>query len=490
MAPKLQTIYEYYYTSEPAPDSKKSFTDYYDFKFAKLDCVAFSDACDAYNVTSFPTMLFFESGKELNRTIGEKNIQGLSELVEVSLEHVKPGSRPRAGVSDLPEAGAKGTGKSTSPSTALKLSAKPNVNGTSKNLNYDDFQFFVKKTIDPWFIKFYAPWCHHCQAMRPAWEAMAKDMESKLNVGEVNCEAERKLCKENKVGGYPTLKMIRGSEEMEYDGLRGVGDLKAYAESATGATSGVPEVDSKEFEKLEKKEDVIFTYFYNHATTSEDFMALERLPLHVVGKAKLVKSKDDALSKRFKISTWPRLAVIKEGTVRTFPGLMPQEMRNVTEVITWMKANWLPLLPELTAAKSHDIVDGKYAVLGILNRENNADFSSAIKEMKQAALEWMEVEKKTFDLEREKLRNAKQLRVEEATARKDENALVRAKLTKITDADVKQKQVGFAWVDGTFWERWIRTTFGISSKDGERVIIYDIDVSFLFPTPLRIFDDR
>ena len=42
----------------------------------------------------------------------------------------------------------------------------------------------------------------------------------------------------------------------------------------------------------------------------------------------------------------------------------------------------------------------------------------------------------------------------------------------------EQKEVGFAWVDGVFWERWIRTTYGIEvSKDGEKVIINDEDVS-------------
>jgi len=39
--------------------------------------------------------------------------------------------------------------------------------------------------------------------------------------------------------------------------------------------------------------------------------------------------------------------------------------------------------------------------------------------------------------------------------------------------DIERKEVGFAWVDGVFWERWIRTTYGISIRDGERVVIND-----------------
>ena len=51
-APTWQTLHEFYYTSDPLPasnkdssDSLNSFTRYYDFKFAKLDCVAFGNAC-------------------------------------------------------------------------------------------------------------------------------------------------------------------------------------------------------------------------------------------------------------------------------------------------------------------------------------------------------------------------------------------------------------------------------------------------------------
>jgi protein disulfide-isomerase len=48
---------------------------------------------------------------------------------------------------------------------------------------------------------------------------------------------------------------------------------------------------------------------------------------------------------------------------------------------------------------------------------------------------------------------------------------------------MEHTQVGFAWVDGQFWERWIRTTYGIDAKDGSRVVINDEDVSYHFPHP-------
>ena len=68
--------------------------------------------------------------------------------------------------------------------------------------------------------------------MAPAWTELALDMKGKLNVGEVNCEIESKLCKEIKLRGYPTLLFFKGGERVEYDGLRGLGDLVSFANKA------------------------------------------------------------------------------------------------------------------------------------------------------------------------------------------------------------------------------------------------------------------
>ena len=78
---------------------------------------------------------------------------------------------------------------------------------------------------------------------------------------------------------------------------------------------------------------------------------------------------------------------------------------------------------------------------------------------------------------RQELRDAKQLRIEEAEDRNDQRALRQAKSRRITISENDKKQVGFAWVDAVFWERWLRTTYGIDIEKGERVIVNDEDVS-------------
>ncbi|KAF2403474.1 thioredoxin-like protein [Trichodelitschia bisporula] len=528
-APTWQTLYEFYYTLQPVQSTKdstkdlNSFTRYYDFHFGKVDCVAFGSACTAKNAQSYPTIILFKDGKEVKKVTGTRELKEMSKWVEEVLESIRPGSRPKEGPK-LPKVGAKSVdgGKPENPEAkdkdpaagsaaaskhnaavaTAKASAKastkakasdvaapkksaaamkpvlkgkdaPNPFGKSVPLTAESFQKAVTTTLDPWFVKFYAPWCTHCQAMYPNWAEMAREMKGVLNVGEVNCDVEKRLCKDAKIHGYPTTLFFRGGERVEYNGLRGVGDLITFAKKAVDVGSGVPDIDAPAFEELEKTEEVIFVYFYDHATTSEDFLALDRLTLSLIGHAKLVKTKDPQLAKRFKISTWPRLMVSRDGKPSYYTYLAPKDMRDYRKILGWMRTVWQPIVPELTASNAHEIMNGKIVVLGVLSRLRSDEFIIARREIKNAALEWIDKQAHAMQLERQELRDAKQLRIEEAEDRNDQRALRAAKAIRINMDDFQKKPVAFAWVDGVFWERWIRTTYGIDVKDGERVIIND-----------------
>ncbi|KAJ2902048.1 Thioredoxin domain-containing protein 5 [Zalerion maritima] len=350
-----------------------------------------------------------------------------------------------------------------------------NPNGISVDLNAEAFRDKVTLTEDAWFVKFYAPWCHHCQALAPVWEQVAKSMSGKLNIGEVNCDRESRLCKDVGIHGFPTIYFFQGGERVEYEDLRGLGDFVKFGEKAVDVIQGVQDVTLEEFEALEEKEEVIFVYFYDHASVTEDFMALERLPLPLIGRAKIVRTRDPRMYDRYKITTWPRILVSREGRPTYYQPLTPQRMRDVNSVLDWMKSVWLPIVPELKATNAREIMDGKMVVLGILNRDETDSYQRALKEMKTAATEWMDKQIQQFQLERQELRDAKQLRIEEAEDRGDSRALRQAKHIRINMDMSDRKQVTFAWVDGVFWQRWVRSTYGIDVANGERVIINDED---------------
>lgn len=509
VAPVWQTLYEFYYTSNPVQVSSASkdeaslndFRHYYNFNFGSLDCVAFGSACDAHKVEKYPTFILYKNGQEIERFVGTRDLKGLSGFVEKVLEQARPGSRTKGGPK-LPEVGANhvegyvppssarlgkekaANGKTQinssaslapQPSKASKPTVVPNSAGTMVSLTAESFQHLVTMSQEPWFIKFYAPWCPHCQAMASNWVQLGKEMKNKLNIGEVNCEAESRLCKDIRVHGYPTILFFRGGERVEYDGLRGLGDFVSYANKAIAIGSGVKDVTAAEFKEFEETEEVIFLYFYDHATTSEDFAALQRLTLSLVGHARLVKTQDQELVDRYKITTWPRLLVSREGRPTYYTGLAPSDMRDFRKVLNWMQSVWLPIVPELTASNSREIMEGKMVVLAVLSRERLDEFMISKKEVKSAALEWMDKQTQLFQIERQDLRQAKQLRIEEAEDRNDQRALRAAKSIRIDMDQLHRKEVAFAWVDGIFWDRWLRTTYGVDVKAGERVIINDED---------------
>lgn len=520
-APTLQTFYELYYTSDPSlstADAKKSdtFSTYYNFNFGKVNCAAFGTACSDHEVKNFPTIHVLKDGKLFKKSVGGKPLDEMTEWMEEVLEEIKPGTRPKGGLplpkvgddhvdADAPKASSKkkSKGKDTAKGEASDKKSKaedvlpddsdsksktkdkkksgkkvPNSEGRSVALTAETFNTKVSGTRDPWFIKFYAPWCPHCQHMAPAWKSVGRDMEGKLNVGEVNCEVEKRFCKDVGIRGFPSLLYFQGGERMEYEGLRKVGDLLDFANKAVSAGGGVNDVSAAEFEELEKTEEVIFTYMYDHATTSEDFAALERLALPLIGRAKLVKTNDPKMFKRFKISTWPRLVVSRDGKPTYYTPLSPRDMRDKEKVLGWMHKNWQPIVPEITSANAEEIMAGKLVVLGILSRDRADEFVIAKREIKNAALEWIDKQTQAFQLERQELRDAKQLRIEEAEDRDDQRALRNAKGIRINMEDIERRQVQFAWVDGVFWERWIKVTYGISVKDGERVIVNDEEVRY------------
>ncbi|KAI9833533.1 MAG: hypothetical protein M1826_007147 [Phylliscum demangeonii] len=536
IAPTWQTLYEFYYTSSPLSSSKSSkegqssvnsFHRYYTFNFAAIDCVAYGSACEAHDVHSYPSFLLYKNGALVKKFTGTKDLPGFSVFVEEVLESIRPGSRPKDGVK-LPEVGASSVDVNAKPDTAAakdkdtaagiaagqshnkkaaqevgeqkgkhatktsvastrgtataalaakptKPSAPPNQAGASVPLSAEAFQNLVTTTQDAWFIKFYAPWCHHCQSMASSWVELGQEMQGKLNIGEVNCDAETRLCKDVRVKAYPTIIFFKGGERVEYEGLRGLGDLFDFSRKALDIGDGVKDVDAVAFKKMEEEEEVIFVYFFDHATTSEDFAAMERVRLSLIGHGRLVKTDDPIMADRFKISTWPRLLVSRDGRPSYFNALSPRDMRDYRKVLGWMKTVWLPIVPELTDSNSREIMDGRYVVLGILSRDRPDEFIMAKREIKNAALEWMDRQSHAFQLERQELRDAKQLRIEEAEDRGDQRALRAAKGIRINMDEKKKREVGFAWIDGIFWERWLRTTFGVDGKEGERVVVNDED---------------
>jgi len=74
---------------------------------------------------------------------------------------------------------------------------------------------------------FYVDWCPHCKTAKPEWENLKSEYEGKqingynIKFTEHNCTAESaendELMNKYKIEGYPTIKLLKGDQVIEYD---------------------------------------------------------------------------------------------------------------------------------------------------------------------------------------------------------------------------------------------------------------------------------
>jgi thiol-disulfide isomerase/thioredoxin len=74
---------------------------------------------------------------------------------------------------------------------------------------------------------FYADWCPHCKAAKPIWNELKSEYENKTINGykiiftEIDCTEEsaevEKLINQYSVEGYPTIKLLKDGQIIDYD---------------------------------------------------------------------------------------------------------------------------------------------------------------------------------------------------------------------------------------------------------------------------------
>merc|ERR1712038_1579821 len=134
---------------------------------------------------------------------------------------------------------------------------------TSNVLDLDDSSFDgTLEEHDTALVMFYAPWCGHCEKLKPKFDKAAKDLLSNdppVALAKVDCtEAGKDTCNRFEVRGYPTLKIFRGGElSQEYNGPRDAGGIVKYMKAQVGPASKEVKSDEELTKVLDKAKEVV-----------------------------------------------------------------------------------------------------------------------------------------------------------------------------------------------------------------------------------------
>lgn len=94
--------------------------------------------------------------------------------------------------------------------------------------------FDAKLKYGVWLVEFYAPWCGHCQQLKPEYLKLAKGLGDVVNVGAVNADEHKELAQRYSIQGFPTIKLMYADasgkvKSISYNGGRTSTDMATWA---------------------------------------------------------------------------------------------------------------------------------------------------------------------------------------------------------------------------------------------------------------------
>ena len=91
------------------------------------------------------------------------------------------------------------------------------------------------------FLLFYVDWCPHCKTAKPEWEKVKQEYQGKsingtsITFKEINCTNEspeiEKMVSQYNIEGYPTLKLLKGDQVIDFDSKPTQASLKQFLNS-------------------------------------------------------------------------------------------------------------------------------------------------------------------------------------------------------------------------------------------------------------------
>uniref|UniRef100_UPI003AABF950 protein disulfide-isomerase A4 isoform X2 n=1 Tax=Centroberyx gerrardi TaxID=166262 RepID=UPI003AABF950 len=250
--------------------------------------------------------------------------------------------------------------------------------------NYDTFM----EGKDTVLVEFYAPWCGHCKQFAPEYEKIAqtlKENDPPIPVAKVDATKASQVASKFDVSGYPTIKILKKGEPVDYDGDRTEKAIVARVqEVAQPDWKPPPEatlvLTKDNFDEIVNNADIILVEFYapwcGHCKrlAPEYEKAAKELSQRTppIPLAKVDATVEPEIATRFEVSGYPTLKMFRKGKVFEYNG--PREKFGIVE---YMGEQAGPPSKKVQTVKQVQelIKDGDDAVIvGVFSSEQDAAF--------------------------------------------------------------------------------------------------------------------
>ncbi|KAL5527020.1 hypothetical protein ACEPAG_5811 [Sanghuangporus baumii] len=427
---------------------------------AQVDCAANGDLCHSHGVTGYPQMNMYKNGEMTEQFKGAREWDNLVSFINKHAVHTSSNPKPQD--------------ESLAQEQQKPL---PNPEGMVKALDSTSFYSFLDE--GPAFIKFYAPWCGHCKKLAPIWTQLAAQLRNKLNIGEVNCDVYKDLCKRQDVKGFPTLFFYNGGNgpnlhKTEYTSGRKLEQLRRFAEMAVAPP--LQEIDSEaEYEHFVKEYPVL--YLLLHSSDDEQALTELREASHILlGSPKIIASSNAELHRHFSLpsafSSVPVLLAIKDGVPYAYtslfafsssypsPSIAKSKAAKEKEAMKeWLLHNRVPSAVALNQETFQDVMNARHHPIVVIAAVQPSHEYTAPEKMRDVAREWRSM------LDREKVDSI--VRAEDGSEKEKEKEKEKERM--------KARDVVFTWMDGEKWGSWMKSMYGIKAESNAEpsVVIAD-----------------
>ncbi|KAI9245157.1 thioredoxin-like protein [Sporodiniella umbellata] len=348
-----------------------------DFHFGEIDCTVQGDLCDEHGVLGYPELQLWKDGKKVEKYSEQRDYALLAEYIQKKTTQNSDTTQEESPVEESPVEKSPVEDSTIEeefieediPSVFNHSNQKPLPNplGTSVDLDETKFKQTIAELDTAWFIKFYVPWCGHCQNLAPTWKQLGVELRNEVNVGEVNCEIHKSVC-DGYVQGYPTILLFKDGQYAEYSGDRSLKSLMEFAKENAGPL--IKPVDANGLIQYLATKEVSLIYF----SKSQEIPAiLGKTAEKFKDTVSFFITQDPVAIKAYGLtqSSLPRAVLVKDGQQKVFSSRLVDNEQE--KLLKWLELEQFPLVARLNPSRYEAIVAGdRPAVFNVVREEDNA----------------------------------------------------------------------------------------------------------------------